>query len=37
MTYYYRVEQYIIVNSGGGKFVGYDENLGDQITAFKLN
>ena len=37
MTYYYRGEQYIIVNSGGGKFVGYDENLGDQITAFKLN
>jgi len=37
MTYYYRGEQYIVVNSGGGKFFGYDKNLGDQIIAFKLN
>ncbi len=37
MTYNYNGEQYIIVNSGGGKFFGYDENLGDQMIAFKLN
>ena len=37
MTYYYRGEQYILVNSGGGKFFGYEEELGDQIIAFKLN
>ena len=37
MTYYYEGEQYILVNSGGGKFFGYDENLGDQMIAFKLN
>ena len=37
MTYHYEGEQYILVNSGGGKFFGYDENLGDQMIAFKLN
>ena len=37
MTYFYDGDQYILVNSGGGKFFGYDENLGDQIIAFKLN
>ena len=37
MTYYYEGEQYILVNSGGGKVFGYDENLGDQMIAFKLN
>ena len=37
MTYYYGGEQYLLVNSGGGKFFGYDENLGDQMIAFKLN
>ncbi len=37
MTYFYEGEQYILVNSGGGKFFGYEEKLGDQIIAFKLN
>jgi quinoprotein glucose dehydrogenase len=37
MTYFYRGEQYILINSGGGKFFGYDENLGDLVIAFKLN
>ncbi len=37
MTYYYGGEQYILVNSGGGKFFGYDKNLGDQMIAFKLD
>ncbi len=37
ITYLYNDEQYILVNSGGGKFFGFEEKLGDQIIAFKLN
>lgn len=37
MSYLYNNEQYIIVNSSGGRFYGFDEQLGDAIYAFKLN
>ena len=38
MTYFYKGNQYIIVNSSGGRFYGYDNQIfGDQIYAFKLN
>ena len=37
MTYLYNDEQYIIVNSSGGRFFGYEEKLGDEIYAFKIN
>lgn len=38
MTYFYKGNQYIIVNSSGGRFYGYDNKIfGDQIYAFKLN
>jgi glucose dehydrogenase len=38
MTYFYKANQYIIVNSSGGRFYGYDNQIfGDQIYAFKLN
>lgn len=36
MTYFYKGDQYILVNAGGGKFFGFDEKLGDQIIAFKV-
>ena len=37
MTYSYNGNQYIIVNSGGGRFYGYDNKIhGDMIYAFKL-
>ncbi len=36
MTYFYRGEQYIVVNSSGGKYYGYEEKLGDAIYAFKV-
>ena len=37
ISYLYKGEQYILVNAGGGKFFGFDEKLGDQIIAFKIN
>jgi quinoprotein glucose dehydrogenase len=38
MTYLYKGKQYIIVNSSGGRFYGYDNKvLGDEIYAFRLN
>jgi len=37
ITYLYKGDQYILVNAGGGKFFGFDEKLGDQIIAFKVN
>ena len=38
MTYFYKGNQYIIVNSSGGRFYGYDDQIfGDRIYAFKLN
>jgi quinoprotein glucose dehydrogenase len=37
MTYFYNGNQYIIVNSSGGRFYGYDNKIhGDKIYAFKL-
>ncbi len=36
MTYYYKGEQYIIINSSGGRYYGYENKLGDAIYAFKL-
>ena len=36
ITYFYKGDQYILVNAGGGKFFGFDEKLGDQIIAFKV-
>ena len=36
MTYIYKGEQYIIVNSSGGKYYGYEKDFGDLIYAFKL-
>ncbi len=37
MTYLYNGNQYIIVNSSGGRFYGYDNKIhGDKIYAFKL-
>ncbi len=37
MTYLYNNEQYIIVNSSGGRYFGYEKKLGDEIYAFKIN
>ena len=38
MTYSYKGNQYIIVNSSGGRFYGYENKIhGDEIYAFKLN
>tara|TARA_Y100000816_G_C26107618_1_gene589175 strand:+ start:3366 stop:5396 length:2031 start_codon:yes stop_codon:yes gene_type:complete len=37
MTYQYNGTQYLIVNSSGGKYYGYDDNFGDKIYAFKIN
>ena len=38
MTYFYNGNQYIVINSSGGRFYGYDNQVfGDQIYAFKLN
>ena len=37
ISYLYKGEQYILVNAGGGKFFGFDEELGDQIIAFKID
>ncbi len=36
MTYLYKGEQYIIINSSGGRFYGYEKDFGDLIYAFKL-
>ncbi len=36
MTYFYKGEQYIIINSSGGRYYGYENKLGDAIYAFKL-
>jgi len=36
ITYFYKGDQYILVNAGGGKFFGFDDQLGDQIIAFKV-
>ena len=37
MTYSYNGNQYVIVNSSGGRFYGYkNQILGDEIYAFKL-
>tara|TARA_B110000483_G_scaffold240645_1_gene321712 strand:- start:442 stop:2490 length:2049 start_codon:yes stop_codon:yes gene_type:complete len=36
MTFFFEGIQYIIVNSSGGKFFGYEDKLGDVIHAFKL-
>ena len=37
MTYYYQGNQYIIVNSSGGKYYGYNNsNYGDKIYSFIL-
>ena len=36
MTYSYNGEQYIIINSSGGKYHGYEKEFGDLIYAFKL-
>jgi len=36
MTYLYKGEQYIIINSSGGRFYGYEKNFGNLIYAFKL-
>ncbi len=36
MTYQYKGEQYIIINSSGGRFYGYEKDFGDLIYAFKL-
>ena len=37
MTYMYKGEQYLIVNSSGGKYYGFEKEMGDAIYAFKLN
>ena len=37
MTYTYKGEQYLIVNSSGGKYYGFEKEMGDAIYAFKLN
>jgi len=38
MTYFYNGHQYLIVNSSGGKYHGYNNNsYGDMIYSFKLN
>ena len=36
MTYLYKGEQYIIVNSSGGKYYGFEKDIGDTIYSFKL-
>ena len=36
MTYIYKGEQYIVINSSGGKYYGYEKDFGDLIYAFKL-
>ena len=36
MTYLYKGDQYIIVNSSGGKYYGYEKDFGDLIYAFKI-
>ena len=37
MTYTYNGNQYVIVNSSGGRFYGYENQIfGDEIYAFKL-
>ena len=36
MTYFYKGKQYIIVNSSGGKYYGYEDELGDVIHAFRI-
>lgn len=37
MTFLHNGDQYIIVNASGGRFFGYEKELGDYIYAFKLN
>lgn len=38
MTYIYKGNQYIIINSSGGQYYGYDNQVyGDMTYAFKLN
>ena len=37
MTYTYKGEQYLIINSSGGKYYGFEKEMGDTIYAFKLN
>ena len=38
MTYLYKGNQYIIINSSGGQYYGYDNQVyGDLTYAFKLN
>ena len=36
MTYLHKGEQYIIINSSGGRFYGYEKDFGDLIYAFRL-
>ena len=36
MTYSHNGKQYIIINSSGGKYHGYEKEFGDLIYAFKL-
>ena len=36
MTYFYKGKQYIIVNASGGKYYGYEDELGDVIHAFRI-
>ena len=36
MTFKYNNEQYIIVNASGGRYYGFDRELGDYIYAFKI-
>ena len=36
MTYFYKEEQYVIINSSGGRYFGYDNITGDRIYAFKI-
>ena len=37
MTFEHNGEQYIVINSSGGRFFGYEKKIGDQIYSFKLN
>lgn len=36
MSFEYNGQQYIVINSSGGKYYGYDKEFGDAIYAFKL-
>ena len=36
MTFKYKDEQYIVLNASGGRFFGYDNEIRDQIIAFKI-